>query len=221
MDKTSFAANRQTLLMGVAVTGLTLAIAFSIQPLLPLSESGRNVAEEDPLADLEQSVIEEPAAEIASGESDETPPGASEAVVADETPAAISAGVEEPQRFVRRSDRQNEIFAAIEGVETVMPPSYQQRLALLNDEQELSLRSIDREPAALLETKASEPAQIAMVSVEESAEQAPAVVPAVAHSTNAQEFKRVKLVRHNPLRADSGPTEATRGAWLAGTIELD
>jgi hypothetical protein len=31
----------------------------------------------------------------------------------------------------------------------------------------------------------------------------------------------VKLVRHNPLRADSGPTEASRGAWLAGTIELD
>jgi hypothetical protein len=73
MDKTSFAANRQTLLMGVAVTGLTLAIAFSIQPLLPLSESGRAVAEEDPLAHLEQPFFEEPAAEIASEEQNEAP----------------------------------------------------------------------------------------------------------------------------------------------------
>jgi hypothetical protein len=226
MDNSSLAGNRQTLLMAVAVTGLTLAIAFSIQPLLPLSDSGQNAAEVDPLGDLDEPVFAEPTEEPSVAESDDAPESVGDEIAAlEDAPVALPPGAEVPERFVRRRAYEVEGPAALENADTVMPPPYQQRLALLNDEHELRLRRVEREAAASAATEASEtphePASIAMVSVEEAPAGEAPVVRAVAHATDTQEFKRVKLVRHNPLRSVSETAEPARGAWLAGTIELD
>jgi hypothetical protein len=225
MDNSSFAGNRQTLLLGAAVTGLTLAVAFSIQPLLPLSDSRGGTAEVDPLLELDEPAFADQTGD-GTDASDAPEFVIEETAALDEAPVAISdAAAEVPERFVRHRDHPVEEPAATEDSTAVMPPPYQQRLSLLNAERETLLRKMGRDDAIVLESppvdSPREPSRIAMVSVEEASTEAATVVPAVAHAGDTEEFKRVKLVRHNPLRPASEAADSARGAWLAGTIELD
>lgn len=218
MDNSKLTGNRQLLLIGAAVTGLTLVIAYSIQPMLPLADVDRPPAVVDDEFGVAFAAPELEEPELLTTATSRSRPLESLSAA---RPAEASRSQAPPHRYIRNSHAAIQPSEAVSDPGSQMPAAYRDRMALMDQEREVALRRLRRDGAlSPVNPDDSAEARVAMVSVEESADAETPVVAAAAETGDVREFQKVNRVRHHPLRP--APVEQpTRGAWLAGTIESD
>ncbi|MBX3443648.1 MAG: hypothetical protein KF774_14670 [Planctomyces sp.] len=227
MDKPPEASHRQTLLVAAVAAGLAAAAVVLLQPDLKLASFGISTAageddasllDADDSDDILFTPLERPLRrQSAASVSRELSP-----VDAPANEALNIAGVPGPRPFVRQKPETANASGPATGRERVTPPPWSERLARFQDEREvLELKARSR--GATVAAASSAPAAPSDVIVT-SGEESPAgdrVVHALAQASDAASFRRVQPVRHRLLPDSTAASAAGRGAWLAGTIEID
>ncbi len=120
-------------------------------------------------------------------------------------------------RTPEKEDTEKPALAATRGSD--VPPAYQQRLALLEEEEQALTRQIQRQRAARPQAGPLAPVPtVTVASVEAVGTSENPIQQAVAEHPGERRSRQVELVGGQQVRPAAG--DGPRGAWLSGSIEI-
>ncbi|QDT56882.1 hypothetical protein Pan44_49430 [Caulifigura coniformis] len=214
MDMPQLTPQRQKMLMGAAAAGLLLLLGFSYAPSLEVADDGVNSEVDEVLALVE---VDRARPQLRDDEQAAPRPFRRFRSQAPDPQAAtpeVEIPVERPKPLaMSRSSVES-------SAKRVVPPSYQQRMQLLAEEEAILARHQLRRHADASTLDIDPVPTITAAAAESTEELSTEVEHALGEARRPDRWRRVELVQGTGA-AETGDTGAPRGAWLSGSIEIE
>jgi len=214
MDMPQLTPLRQKMLMGGAAAGLLLLLGFSFAPSLEVADNDVNSEVDEVLT-----LVDEDRGRPAAREDEHTEPRPFR------RPRSLSLhhqGETPPVEIA--IDRAQPLSTSQKPADSVsrqvVPPSYQQRMQLLAEEEAVLARHQRRRHAEVSTLDVDPVPTITAASVESTADASTDVEHALGEARRPERWRRVELVQGTDGRARTQGVEP-RGAWLSGSIEIE
>lgn len=218
MDIPQLTPQRQKMLVGAAAAGLLLILGFSFAPDLELADQSGTQEVNEVLA-----LVDEERATAPTTEEVPAPrPFRRARMLAQHsiTDAAPEPERDEPQA-ITPPEKSRALSATTSETAHVIPPSYQQRLALLAEEEEALIRHQRRQRDAASGENLAPAPTVTIASADADDDATAGVEQALAQSRQPGRLRRVELIDGNTEVKSMGPAVESRGARLSGVIEVD
>ncbi len=218
MDMPQLTPQRQKMLIGAAAAGLLLVLGFSISPGLELADAGGVDEVDEVLAIVDDDRVS--GLVVSEGPAPRAFRRARAVARAIESEAAANAT--DAPAAISPTPKARDINPAPDPESLqVIPPSYQQRLALLAEEEEALLRHQKRQRDQISGPRAAPIPTVTVASAEDDLMVSSEVEQALAQSRRPGRMRRVELIDGDIELPSAGRATDARGARLSGVIEVD